>query len=38
METPHFLCRNEDQFVEPSELDPSETTMMGVCLIDTKLP
>jgi hypothetical protein len=28
----HSLCSNEDQFPEPTELDPNETTMMGVRL------
>jgi hypothetical protein len=37
MVTPHFLCSNEDQFVEPSELDPGEEmAMMNVCIINTK--
>jgi hypothetical protein len=37
MVTPHFLCSNEDQFVEPSELNPSEeTAMMNVYIIGTK--
>lgn len=29
---PHSLCSREDQFAEPTELDPSKTTTLGVCL------